>query len=132
MHIMPRTETENMLYSMWAKRLGHTNFGVTDDFFDVGGTSLVAIDILAELSKEYEIDVEQFFENNTIEFVAKHLKPNANSMHNKIKGIVTYCEKPQKSPEEMVLYNQKINSELTNSDIALSQKYENILLLGAT
>ncbi len=132
MHIMPRTETENMLYSMWAKRLGHTNFGVTDDFFDVGGTSLVAIDILAELSKEYEIDVEQFFENNTIEFVAKHLKPNANSMHNKIKGIVTYCEKPQKSPEEMVLYNQKINSELTNSDIAVSQKYENILLLGAT
>jgi amino acid adenylation domain-containing protein len=47
----PETETEKMLYGLWQKILGVDDFCINDDFFDIGGHSLKAVALMAELKK---------------------------------------------------------------------------------
>ncbi|WP_424933545.1 AMP-binding protein [Amaricoccus macauensis] len=47
----PATETERVLMDIWRDVLGHENFGVEDDFFDMGGDSLQAMRMLLEAEK---------------------------------------------------------------------------------
>jgi non-ribosomal peptide synthetase-like protein len=46
---LPRTPTEAVLYAAWQKRFDTTDLSVTDDFFDLGGNSLLASLIVSEL-----------------------------------------------------------------------------------
>jgi thioesterase domain-containing protein len=45
--VEPATELERMLHGLWAEVLGHGNFGITDNFFQVGGHSLAAARLAA-------------------------------------------------------------------------------------
>lgn len=47
-----RTEDERVLARLWAEVLGHQNFGLDDDFFDVGGDSLQAMTMLVGAERE--------------------------------------------------------------------------------
>ncbi|MBM4195906.1 MAG: AMP-binding protein [Gammaproteobacteria bacterium] len=40
--VMPSTLLQTQLHHLWAEELGITDFGVNDDFFDLGGNSLLA------------------------------------------------------------------------------------------
>ncbi|GGA81075.1 non-ribosomal peptide synthetase [Puia dinghuensis] len=66
---------ENTLISMWAKTLGTEEeaIGVDDSFFEIGGHSLLATQLIADIEKEFklELDLGDFFENDTIRFLAK-------------------------------------------------------------
>ena len=48
----PQNEVEQMLVSIWQKVLGLEQIGVNDHFFQLGGTSLQAIQILSHLERE--------------------------------------------------------------------------------
>jgi amino acid adenylation domain-containing protein/thioester reductase-like protein len=48
----PRTKTEKGLWQIWASILRHENFGVTDDFFSVGGDSLGIIRMTLEAERQ--------------------------------------------------------------------------------
>ncbi|AGL19084.1 non-ribosomal peptide synthetase [Actinoplanes sp. N902-109] len=45
----PRTATEQRVAEVWSRLLGLPGVGVHDDFFDVGGHSLLAVQVAAEL-----------------------------------------------------------------------------------
>lgn len=45
----PRTDAESDLLSVWSDVLGASDLGVTDDFFDRGGHSLKAIELIAAI-----------------------------------------------------------------------------------
>ena len=69
----PRDDVEQRLLTIWFDQLGHTDFGVEDGFFDVGGDSLHAVGIIGKLRAEFEIDsaaeqkvVEGLFTNSSI------------------------------------------------------------------
>jgi aryl carrier-like protein len=47
--VAPRDETERTLHALWCDALGHGDFGVRDDFFQIGGDSLHAIHLLGRL-----------------------------------------------------------------------------------
>lgn len=49
---LPATDIEKYVFTLWEKVLGINNFGVTDDFFEIGGHSLKAVALMAELKKE--------------------------------------------------------------------------------
>ena len=49
--VAPRNPTENMLAAIWAAVLGRDAVGIHDDFFDLGGDSLGAIRLVAEVKK---------------------------------------------------------------------------------
>jgi amino acid adenylation domain-containing protein len=67
-HVAARTPTEIRIAAMWADALGIESPSVDDDFFDVGGDSLKAAQIVTALRLEFCVDVamRHLFERSTI------------------------------------------------------------------
>ncbi len=63
-----RTPLQVQLSQMWNKVLGGVSVGPDDNFFDLGGNSLLAIRLLSEISKTHGVLVplSQFFPNPTV------------------------------------------------------------------
>jgi len=55
-YIAPRNDLERRLVEIWQRVLG-TELGVYDNFFDVGGDSLLAIQLLSRLREEFGISL---------------------------------------------------------------------------
>jgi acyl carrier protein len=64
----PRTDTEKAVAAIWAELLSVRNIGIDDDFFDLGGQSLVAIKVVTRLSDLFTIDLplRNLFERPTV------------------------------------------------------------------
>jgi amino acid adenylation domain-containing protein len=69
--ITPRTLTEEILADIWSEVLGRT-VGVEDDFFTVGGQSILATQVIARVRRQFEIGlgVRALFEAPTIAALA--------------------------------------------------------------
>lgn len=68
-------ETEEAIAASWREALGHENFGRDDNFFDVGGTSLLMMKAHAALQKRLgrTIQITDFFTHPKIAELAKAL-----------------------------------------------------------
>lgn len=67
----PRTATESRLAAIWTDVLKVEDVGVDDDFFEIGGDSLLSIRVIARAAREgIRISPEQFFERPTIRHMA--------------------------------------------------------------
>lgn len=65
--VAAQTEAEKTLATIWCEVLGLDTVGVHDDFFEVGGDSLLSIRILSRASKAgLSLDPETFFLNPSI------------------------------------------------------------------
>ena len=51
--IAPRSEIEMTLAKIWAEVLRFDSIGVRDHFFDMGGTSLLAVDLIAQIERRF-------------------------------------------------------------------------------
>jgi acyl-CoA synthetase (AMP-forming)/AMP-acid ligase II len=73
--VAPRTRLEKVLAKGWAKILQVEQVGINDDFFALGGDSLLATHVLCQVYDiaQVELDVSQFFEAPTVAEVAHHL-----------------------------------------------------------
>jgi len=71
-HVAPRTPTEEAIAALWADLLKRDRVGVIDNFFDLGGDSLLATRIVSRLRSEFEIDfpLRRFFEASTVAALA--------------------------------------------------------------
>ena len=68
---VPLNDAENTLALIWAEVLGFDEVGVHDDFFEMGGDSLLSIRIIARAHKAgLRITPAQFFDNPTVAGVA--------------------------------------------------------------
>jgi len=72
---LPRNDTETRLAAIWSAVLGRERIGVDQDFFAIGGTSVLAIETCRRIEQETAIEVPlaTFFESPTIEGVASCL-----------------------------------------------------------
>jgi amino acid adenylation domain-containing protein len=70
--VAPRDSLEAQLVALWEKVLGVSPIGVTDDFFALGGDSLLAVRIFAELGKmlDKKLPVPMLVQAPTIEKLA--------------------------------------------------------------
>ncbi|HEX8329583.1 MAG TPA: amino acid adenylation domain-containing protein [Hymenobacter sp.] len=50
-HVAPRTSVEQLIAGVWAKALGLAKVSVYANFFDLGGHSLIAVQVMAQLEK---------------------------------------------------------------------------------
>jgi acyl-CoA synthetase (AMP-forming)/AMP-acid ligase II/acyl carrier protein len=73
--IAPRTPVEQMLAKLWAEVLEVDQVGIDDDFFALGGDSLLVSQILARVSDLVHVEIEalRFFEAPTIAEMARDL-----------------------------------------------------------
>jgi nonribosomal peptide synthetase protein BlmVIII len=68
----PTNDIELRLSRLWEQLLGIDGVGIDDDFFALGGDSLVALRLLAEIREEFGAEpvLGQFFERPTIRQLA--------------------------------------------------------------
>ena len=71
--IGPRTETEKALAVIWRELLVVENIGINDDFFDLGGQSLVAFKAVSRIRDTFAVDLplRNLFERPTIAGLAE-------------------------------------------------------------
>lgn len=74
-NIAPRTETEKIVAEIWKKLMRLDAIDVNDNFFDLGGHSLMAIQIMARIKKVTgkQFPLATLFEHSTIEKLAAKL-----------------------------------------------------------
>jgi acyl carrier protein len=71
----PSTQLEQTLVELWQRILRVERVGLDDNFFDLGGDSLMIVAVHSNLQKvfEAEIPVTDLFEFTTIRTLARHL-----------------------------------------------------------
>jgi amino acid adenylation domain-containing protein len=74
-YVSPRNETERLLAAAWCKVLNQRQVGVDDNFFEIGGDSILTIHIIAELKKAgLHVAPKQFFLYPTIAELAAQVR----------------------------------------------------------
>jgi hypothetical protein len=75
------SDLERSLMAIWKKVLGRSAIGFEDNFFDVSGTSLKAVMVIAMIRSELKKDASiiSLFECPTVRLLAAKLDPAANS-----------------------------------------------------
>ncbi len=75
-YVAPRNEMEIQLAAIWSKIMNREKIGVKDDFFMLGGNSLIMIQIINECLKtlNVKITIKDLFTNTTIETLAKYIQ----------------------------------------------------------
>ncbi|GHG84268.1 non-ribosomal peptide synthetase [Comamonas sp. JC664] len=72
----PRTPTETQLATIWRDVLSVEQVGARDNFFDLGGQSMKAVQVVARIQEAWRVEVSLrvLFEHPTLEALAKHLE----------------------------------------------------------
>ena len=71
----PQTETERAIAALWQEAFGLDRVGVRDNFFDLGGHSLLMVRVHARLRDALKTDISivRMFQHPTIQSLARHL-----------------------------------------------------------
>ena len=74
-YLPPRNDMERVLVEIWQNVLKHDRIGVRDNFFDLGGHSLLVAVICSQISDELDVEVSlrSVFEHPTVESLAEYL-----------------------------------------------------------
>jgi len=71
-YIPPSTEAESRLAEVWQASLGIDQVGVHDNFFDLGGDSILGIQLISRATEAgLQLSPDQLFEHQTIAELAK-------------------------------------------------------------
>ncbi len=73
--VRPRTELESALVGIWSDVLRMAPIGICDDFFDLGGTSVLSVDLCAQIEERLgkTIPLTAIVEAPTIEALAERI-----------------------------------------------------------
>lgn len=75
--IAPRNNYEKLIHEIWQKYFDRKDISVTDDFFDIGGHSLLAATIVSELRNNdgmKDLPLQYIYQHRTIEALASVLQ----------------------------------------------------------
>ncbi|MCM0673498.1 amino acid adenylation domain-containing protein [Micromonospora phytophila] len=81
--VEPRDDTERLLAGIWSEVLGVDTLGIDDDFFDLGGHSMLATQVVAKIRKAGHggrpVGVMDLFQQRTIRDLAAFMAGSAGS-----------------------------------------------------
>jgi|GEM_PF-1049508 len=88
-YVAPRNETEQAIAEIWKEVLGVDRVCIYDNFFDLGGHSLMATQVVSRIKKELEVDItlRTMFEEPTIEGICKVISDVERSEYPEIKRL---------------------------------------------
>ena len=71
-HVPPRTATEQAVAEIWRDVLGVDTVGAQDDFFDLGGHSMMIVRVIYQINatRKVRLGVPDLFQNPTVEQLA--------------------------------------------------------------
>ncbi|TCS39449.1 amino acid adenylation domain-containing protein [Paucimonas lemoignei] len=73
--VAPRSDLERALAAIWSEVLGLQEIGITRNFFEIGGHSLLAVQVVARIKDGLGLpmSIKDLFTHNTIESLANYL-----------------------------------------------------------
>ena len=122
-YIQPEGEIEKLLASLMEQVLNYSPIGRDDDFFELGGDSLKAIEFVSLAHQnEFAIELQKFFENSTIRKLSAHINKTNESSY------FSFDDKQYDYYNQLLRYNCKAigNEKIGDTPIG------NLLLTGAT
>ncbi|MFH6945170.1 amino acid adenylation domain-containing protein [Flavobacterium sp. FlaQc-50] len=77
----PRNEMESELVLIWEEVLKQNKIGIRDNFFWIGGDSILSIRLISKINKKFDVSltIAQLYEFNTISDLTDQIKNNVNS-----------------------------------------------------
>lgn len=81
-YIAPRTNVEKLVADIWAECLGLEKVGIYDNFFEIGGQSLIAVKIMNRIERQTgkRLPLASLFEKPTVERQARLLDMDGRSV----------------------------------------------------
>ncbi len=81
-YVAPKTQTEQKLAQIWSSLLNQKKIGVHDDFFEIGGHSMLAVALMVKIEKELNIrlPLASLFDHSTIHLLAELIDKDADSI----------------------------------------------------
>ena len=72
----PRDDIENQMIKIWQKLLKIDQVGISDDFFALGGYSLLAVRLFVQIRKKFGVNLplNSLFKNPTIDYLASLIR----------------------------------------------------------
>ena len=127
-YLAPRTETERALSELWSRLLNVPDLGLHDDFFALGGHSLMAIQLVSRIRDRFRIDipVRQIFVSSTIARLAARVD-TLRTDGARDPRLLPICRRPQNQPPLLsfaqerlwFLYKMEPESAAYNVPVAL-------------
>ncbi|MCP4218014.1 MAG: amino acid adenylation domain-containing protein, partial [bacterium] len=137
----PRNPVEEQVTAVLRKVLEVKIFGIHDNFFQAGGDSLKAVQVVAQLAGDYDISITQVFQNPTAAQLAATVTHKKDFLENKVKQMKkdllpsneVLARQPSREKVEDLYKNYKKKLE---KDIPVRMKrrqgYKRILITGVT
>lgn len=111
------------IYELFSEVLNNKNIGINDNFFEIGGDSLVAIQLVTKaISKDINITYNDFYKNPTIKQLGDFLNKDKENV-----SISKDIETFDYTDVNSLLKNNIIDNSLKNNE-----KIGNVLLTGVT
>jgi len=122
----PRTGSEHFLAASWSALFGYERIGIYDDFFRLGGDSLLAMAAIAKIHKGLgvKVPIAEFFNNPTIEALAVYIDANKGEA---VVGVIEPVEKKQYYPVSSAQKRLYILQQMEPDGVAYNQP--NMILL---
>jgi amino acid adenylation domain-containing protein/thioester reductase-like protein len=141
-YVAPSSEREYLICEAFSKILNLKNVGVEDDFFNKGGSSIQAIQLMVELQTNFDIKVNDIFNLRTPRKLAENLHFGKDILKHKLKQLKLFYQKNQvkentisaaswkQLQSKVDAYNESVHK--LHIDYSLQKPITNILLTGAT
>lgn len=104
-YVSPSTPLERSLSEIWCQVLGLDRVGIYDNFFDLGGSSILAVRVIALVQQSFgvELPIVKLFQYPNINLLAKHLSQNQSDQPN-------YEEVQQRAQRRRAAYSPRKRS----------------------
>jgi len=95
-HVPPRSELEARLAAIWREVLGVERVGAHDDFFDLGGQSILAMRLVARVREELggDVAVAELLQAPTLEDMAVAVAGGSKRVKLPLVALQTFGERP--------------------------------------
>jgi tyrocidine synthetase-3 len=117
-YLAPRTPLEKSLVALFEEVLKKTRVGITDDFFDLGGNSLKAIQLVSRIYKtlNHKVDLKMIFTETTVQKLAEVISPSATGGYSEIRALEKRSSYPVSSGQRRlwILSQQDTLSNIYN------------------
>ncbi|MCP4152751.1 MAG: amino acid adenylation domain-containing protein, partial [bacterium] len=112
----PTNEIEKKLVDIWKEVLGMKQIGIATNFFEVGGHSLKAINIIAKIKKIFQVDISLsvLFENPFVKEQACYISNSVTSIFTAVRTVEKKDYYPVSSAQKRMYTLNRFATESVN------------------
>ncbi|MBW4507537.1 MAG: amino acid adenylation domain-containing protein [Scytonematopsis contorta HA4267-MV1] len=112
-YIAPRNQTEERLCNIWLQVLAQEQVGIDDNFFEIGGDSILAMQVVAQAhTQDIPLSIKEIYENPTVRQLAALFSLSLENTPLKDAMNRVSTQSPQQSPQQSLLLKEEDQQRL--------------------